>query len=86
VTITGVLRLAVLGRINSSALVATLYLLSTAGSWALGHVGVNVGTICTTYLLCAAVMMLGVGTGGAAVPRSGRPGWKEQRWVGAGSS
>ena len=59
-TIVGVLLLAVIDSINPSAIVVTLYLLSTAGSRALATVAVYVGTIFTTYLLLGVMMVLGI--------------------------
>lgn len=83
-TIAGVLVLAVLDSINPSALVVTLYLLSTAGSRALVQVGLYVGTIFIIYLLLGVVMMLGIG---ALLPSvspvfDGRPGLIVQSVVG----
>ena len=59
-TIAGVLFLAVIDSINPSAIVVTLYLLSTAGSRALVQVAVYVGAIFITYLLLGVMMMLGI--------------------------
>lgn len=59
-TLAGVLFLAVLDSINPSAIVVTLYLLSTAGSRALAQVAVYVGTIFITYLLLGVMIMLGI--------------------------
>lgn len=59
-TIAGVLLLAVVDSINPSALVVTLYLLSTAGSRALAHVAVYVCAIFFTYLLLGVMMVLGI--------------------------
>jgi cytochrome c biogenesis protein CcdA len=59
-TTAGVLFLAVLDSINPSALVVTLYLLSTAGSRAVADVAVYVGTIFVTYLLLGVMLVLGV--------------------------
>lgn len=59
-TVVGVLALAVLDSINPSAIVVTLYLLSTAGSRALVQVGVYVGAIFITYLLLGVMLVLGI--------------------------
>lgn len=59
-TIAGVLFLAVIDSINPSAIVVTLYLLSTAGSRALVQVVVYVGAIFITYLLLGVMMVLGI--------------------------
>ena len=59
-TIAGVLLLAVIDSINPSAIVVTLYLLSTAGSRALVQVAVYVGAIFITYLLLGLMMVLGL--------------------------
>lgn len=59
-TIAGVLFLAVLDSINPSAIVVTLYLLSKAGSRALGQVVVYVVAIFFTYMLLGVVMVLGL--------------------------
>jgi len=59
-TIAGVLLLAAIDSINPSAIVVTLYLLSTAGSRALVRVGVYVTTIFITYLLLGVMMVLGI--------------------------
>lgn len=59
-TVVGVLLLAVVDSINPSAIVVTLYLLSTAGSRALTHVAVYIGAIFSTYLLLGVTMVLGV--------------------------
>ena len=76
-TIAGVLFLAVLDSINPSAIVVTLYLLSTAGSRVLAQVSVYVATIFVTYLLLGVLMMLGIGallpSVGAAL--DGQPGF-----------
>jgi cytochrome c biogenesis protein CcdA len=61
-TIAGVLFLALVDSINPSAIVVTLYLLSTAGSRALFQVGVYVGAIFTTYLLLGVMLVLGIET------------------------
>ncbi len=55
------LALAVLDSINPSAIVVTLYLLSTAGSRAFAQVGVYIATIFVTYLLLGVAMMVGIG-------------------------
>jgi hypothetical protein len=60
-TIAGVLLLAVIDSINPSAIVVTLYLLSTAKSRALVQVVVYVAAIFSTYLLLGVVMVLGIG-------------------------
>ena len=83
-TIAGVLFLAVLDSINPSAIVVTLYLLSTAGSRALVHVVVYIGAIFITYLLLGVMMVLGIESllpslGGAL---SGRTGLIVQSLVG----
>ncbi len=83
-TIAGVLFLAVIDSINPSAIVVTLYLLSTARSRALVQVVVYVGAIFITYLLLGISMVLGIGVllpslGG--VLRS-RPGLIAQSLVG----
>ena len=59
-TLAGVLFLAVIDSINPSAIVVTLYLLSTAGSRALVQVVVYVGAIFVTYLLLGVMMVLGI--------------------------
>lgn len=59
-TILGVLLLAVLDSINPSAIVVTLYLLSTAGSRALAQVVVYVGAIFITYFLLGVILVLGI--------------------------
>jgi len=59
-TIAGVLLLAVIDSINPSAIVVTLYLLSTAGSRALAQVAVYVAAIFSTYLLLGVMMVLGI--------------------------
>ena len=83
-TTASVLVLAVLDSINPSAIVVTLYLLSTAGSRALTQVGVYVATIFVTYLLLGVVMMLGIGallpSLGAAL--DGQPGFILQSVMG----
>jgi Sap, sulfolipid-1-addressing protein len=61
-TIAGVLLLALIDSINPSAIVVTLYLLSTTGQRALAPVGVYVGAIFTTYLLLGVTMVLGIGS------------------------
>jgi len=59
-TIVGVLLLAVVDSINPSAIVVTLYLLSTAGSRALAQVVVYIAAIFITYLLLGVLMVLGI--------------------------
>ena len=59
-TIAGVLFLAVIDSINPSAIVVTLYLLSTAGSRALVQVAVYVSAIFITYLLLGVMLVLGI--------------------------
>jgi hypothetical protein len=59
-TVAGVLFLAVLDSINPSAIVVTLYLLSTAGSRALVQVSVYVGAIFITYFLLGVMLVLGI--------------------------
>jgi hypothetical protein len=59
-TIASVLLLAAIDSINPSAIVVTLYLLSTAGSRALIQVAVYVSAIFITYLLLGVMMVLGV--------------------------
>ena len=61
-TAASVLLLAVLDCINPSAIVVTLYLLSTAGPRVLAQVGVCVATILVTYRLLGVVRMLAVGS------------------------
>ena len=83
-TIAGVLFLAVIDCINPSAIVVTLYLLSTAGSRALVQVMVYVGAIFITYLLLGVMLVLGIGSllpslGGVL---SGRAGFILQSLVG----
>lgn len=83
-TVAGVLLLALLDSINPSAIVVTLYLLSTAGSRVLMQVGVYIATIFITYLLLGALMMLGIGallpSLGAAL--DGPPGFAAQCAIG----
>ena len=83
-TVAGVLVLAVLDCINPSAIVVTLYLLSTAGSRVLAQVSVYVATIFVTYLLLGVLMMLGIGallpSVGAAL--DGQPGFILQSIIG----
>src|SRR6185503_11595166 len=59
-TIVGVLLLALVDSINPSAIVVTLYLLSTAGSGVLVRVIVYVSAIFVTYLLLGVMMVLGI--------------------------
>jgi hypothetical protein len=59
-TIAGVLLLAVVDSINPSAIVVTLYLLSTARSRAPVQVAVYIGAIFITYLLLGVLMVLGI--------------------------
>jgi hypothetical protein len=59
-TLAGVLFLALIDSINPSAIVVTLYLLSTAGSRALVQVSVYIGAIFSTYLLLGVALMLGI--------------------------
>lgn len=83
-TTAGVLALAVLDSINPSAIVVTLYLLSTAGSRALAQVGVYIGTIFITYLPLGVVMTLGIGAllPSMAAALDGSPGLVVQSLVG----
>jgi cytochrome c biogenesis protein CcdA len=83
-TIAGVLFLALLDSINPSAIVVTLYLLSTAGSRALRQVTVYVATIFVTYLLLGVLMVLGLGVVLPSVGEilRGRPGLIVQSLVG----
>jgi Sap, sulfolipid-1-addressing protein len=85
-TLFGVLVLAVIDSVNPSAIVVTLYLLSTTGSRALVSVAVYVGAIFVTYLLLGAMMVLGLGSllpsvGGAL---DGRAGLIVQSLIGLG--
>lgn len=59
-TITAVLLLALLDSVNPSAIVVTLYLLSTSGSRALSQVGVYVAAVFSTYLMLGVTMLLGI--------------------------
>jgi hypothetical protein len=59
-TVAGVLVLALIDSINPSAIVVTLYLLSTAGSRAFAHVATYVGAIFITYSLLGMMLVLGL--------------------------
>lgn len=75
-TVLGVLFLALIDSINPSAIVVTLYLLSTAGPRAPVQVLVYVGAIFVTYFLLGVMLMSGVASllpllGGVLAGRSG---------------
>lgn len=79
-TIAGVLLLAAIDSINPSAIVVTLFLISTAGTRALVQVATYVGAIFVTYLLLGALMLVGVAS--LLPPLDGRAGFVAQSVVG----
>lgn len=82
--IVSVLLLALADSINPSAIVVTLYLLSTAGPRALSQVSVYVGAIFVTYTLLGALLLLGIESLLPSLGKvlSGRPGFLLQSLVG----
>lgn len=83
-TIAGILLLALADSVNPSAIVVTLYLLSTAGTRAAGQVLTYVAAIFATYLLLGVVMLLGLETVLPSVSGllSGRAGFVLQGAIG----
>lgn len=83
-TIASVLFLALIDSINPSALVVTLWLLSSAGARVVSRVVVYVGTIFVTYFLLGVTMVLGIGALLPSVGHAleGRPGFIVQSGIG----
>ena len=83
-TIASVLLLAVIDSINPSAIVVTLWLLSTAGARVCSRVAVYVATIFVTYFLLGVMMVMGIGALLPSVGHAleGRPGFIVQSVIG----